>query len=193
MAEEQEIKVNMVHVEDDPQNAPGDEIDNKIGSSSTAEGRASSREVKKQEGKKKWGLLILVITAAAVIGTGFVFFSGTLDINNRYKFIPLTNKEDISLSEEMLSPFFIPPSEKTSMNVIRVDVSVIWNGLASIRFEKKELQIRDNVYRIIKDSAEQTDDLNNRISYLEEEMGKIFQESLNVRDLAIKIKEIKYF
>ena len=105
---------------------------------------------------------------------------------------PIDINED-NLSEEILSPFFIPPSDELSRGAIRIDFCVIWNVLASIRFSKKELRIRNDTINFITDLADETDDLNESIPILEQKMSMIFRNALGVRDLVIKIKEIRYF
>jgi len=97
------------------------------------------------------------------------------------------------LSEKILAPFFIPAPVDSSRNVARIDLSVVWDGLAAVRFKTKELQIRDHLYQYALDLAKESEDLNNKLSFLEAGMSRIFRESLGVKNLVVKIREINYF
>ena len=144
-------------------------------------------------GLKKWILISLLGLILIFMGLGLKFGPKIYNsMEGSQSFIPSINIDDDNLSEEILSPFFIPLETGSSKGAIRIDLSVIWDGLASVRYKKKELRIRSNLYGFIIDLAEETEDLNNRISFLEAEIGRVFRDSLGVRDLAIKIKEIKY-
>jgi len=96
-----------------------------------------------------------------------------------------------NLQEEGLLPFFIPPPDDLSRGAVRVDVTVIWDGVASVRFKTNELRIRSEVYDYLRKTAEKTPDLNSQKTVMEEEMSGIFRRSLGVQDLAIRIKELK--
>jgi hypothetical protein len=164
---------------------------------SHGDSRESSKKKKRKKsrfGLKKWILLTCFILILMFAGFYFIFLPGS-SFNPRHdvKVDLFLDPKNDNLKEEMLSPFFIPPSSPTSRGAIRIDLSVVWNGLASIRFKKKELQIRGDLYAYMTKLAEDNTDLNPMIPFMEEKIGKIFRDSLGVRDLAIRIKEIKYF
>lgn len=140
----------------------------------------------------KWKLLILLGSVLAVTGLGIKFAPDLLKMNGQGNLLEI-NKDNENLTEEELSPFFIPSEEGSLKGAIRIDLSVIWNGLAAVRFEKKGLQIRSDLYIKLTDIARGNDDLNSMIPFLENKIGSVFRESLGVRNLAIKIKEIRYF
>ena len=96
------------------------------------------------------------------------------------------------LQEMNLSPFFIPPSDMTEGRAIRIDLSVVWNGLASIRFKNRKVYVRNSLYGYLKKTVEKNEDLNTQTPVMETEMSRIFQESLGVKGLTIIIKEIRY-
>jgi hypothetical protein len=107
---------------------------------------------------------------------------------------PISAKKMINenLREESLSPFFIPLPPHSSKQVIRVDLSVIWDGLAAVRFRHKEITIRDLLYQYMSGKARQEADFNKVISSLEDEMSGMMKNSLGVVDVAIRIREINY-
>jgi hypothetical protein len=107
--------------------------------------------------------------------------------------IALSEIKDDNLKEEMLDPFFILLSPESQMTFVRIDLSVICDGLASVLFRKKELQIRDQLYREISTLADETDDLDSMAEFLEMRISMTFKDILGVQNLVIRIKEIKYF
>lgn len=145
------------------------------------------------KGSKKWIILSVSLLVLIISGLTVKFFPNLLNMGEEKELLirPIDINND-NLSEELLSPFFIPPSNKSSRGAIRIDFSVIWDNLASLRFNKKELKIRSDLSKFITDFANSTDDLNENISYLEQEMGVFFRNALGARDLVIKIKEIRY-
>jgi hypothetical protein len=136
---------------------------------------------------KKWLLLGVLI---------FILFAGgaiallTLTSGKKQSLPPVDLTGD-NLKEESLSPFFIPPSPDLSRKAVRVDLTVIWDGLAAVRYKSGELRVRAEAYDYLKSAAEKTEDLNSQKSVIEEEMGVIFRKDLGVNNLAIRIKELK--
>jgi len=96
-----------------------------------------------------------------------------------------------NLKEEGLSPFFIPPPADLSRGAIRVDLTVIWDGVAAVRFKTNELRIRSEVYDYLRKAVENTADIESQKPIMEEGMSVIFRKSLGVQDLAVRIKELK--
>ena len=143
---------------------------------------------------KKW---VLLLTAALIIvlsGIGIKLAPDFLNIRKTSEeFISPSDMNKENLKEQNLSPFFIPPSKDSSWGAARIDLSVIWDTLASIRFGKNKLIIRDKLYNYITEMSSENKDLNSEISIMEEGIAGILRDSLGVRDLVIKIKEIKYF
>ena len=136
------------------------------------------------------GLITVIILIAA--GTAAILKPDLLNIikgkRSPSSSIDLTKD---NLQEESLSPFYIPPSIDLSRGAVRVDLTVIWDGVASVRFKTNELRIRSDVYDYLIKTAENTVDLNSQKAVMEEEMGGIFRKSLGVQDLAVRIKELK--
>ena len=135
------------------------------------------------------GLLVFIFVGGGAIA---IFKSGLMDtiIGKKHSLPPVDLTGD-NLKEESLSPFFIPPSSDLSRQAVRIDLTVIWDGLASVRFKSNELRVRAETYEYLKGFAEKTTDLSSQKSVMEEEMGAIFRKSLGVNNLAIKIKELK--
>ena len=145
------------------------------------------------KGSKKWIVLSIPLLILVISGITIKFYPGFLNKGqDKDLFTRSVDINNDNLNEEILSPFFIPPSDERSRGAVRIDFSVIWDGLASIRFSKRELRIRSDLSKFITDFADKTDDLNENIPLLEQEMTSFFRNALGVRDLAIKIKEIRY-
>ena len=146
---------------------------------------------KKKSGRIKWIFIILVMLMG-ISGLGIKYAPDRFSFFMKKKFIiPEVSIDEDNLREETLSPFFIPPGP--AGNTIRIDLSVIWDGLASIRFKKKEFTVRNMMYEKIYTIAEQNRDLNEKIPYLENEVSSMLRSSLGVQNLAVNIKEIRYF
>jgi hypothetical protein len=97
------------------------------------------------------------------------------------------------LFEEALSPFFIRLPPKSSSRLLMVDFSVVWDGVAAVRFKKRELEIREYLFHHLSDLVRKKKNLQDRVPYLETEIARILQESLGREGLEIKIKEAKAF
>ncbi len=146
----------------------------------------------KKSGNKKWIFLIILGILLAISGLGIKYAPNRLPFLTNKKFNNTEiNIDEDNLSEEILSPFFIPPGP--SDNTIRIDLSIVWDGLASVRFKKKELGIRKMMYDKFYNMAEQNQDLNEKIPYLENEVSSMLRSTLGVQNLVVKIKEIRYF
>jgi hypothetical protein len=190
MAEEKEKKEALAERENEEQ-ASGEEA-SETGPKGDKQEVSPENEISPAPtGSKKWILLSVLGLILAISGLGIKFAPDFLN-KKQDSMIPLIDINEDNLSEEVLSPFFIPPSTEFSRGAIRIDLSVIWDGLASIRFNKQELKIRGLLLSYITKLSEETKDLNSKSSFLEEEMSRLFRESLGVRDLVIKIKEIRY-
>lgn len=178
--------------------APGEELKENEELSEGAEDETPSTEeeeapvkAKKKSGKIKWIFIaLIIILGISGLGTKYApeYFS-FLNLN-KFETRGIRIDED-NLSEEVLSPFFIPPGPER--DAIRIDLSIIWDGLASVRFKKKELVLRSMMSDKFNDIAEQNQDLNEKIPYLEKEVSSMLRDSMRVQNLEIKIKEIRYF
>lgn len=141
---------------------------------------------------KKWVTGAVLVMVFTVLGWG---------ITQGYKWLPSTSikrtvqlkKEDTSPDyfEEKLASLYIPLPEDEEREFAVIRFSVIWDGLASFRYKSMELQIRDRLYRYVVGFSQEKTDLEEKSSFLEAEMSKIFRESLGMENLAVKIKEIK--
>jgi hypothetical protein len=163
-----------------------------------SEEKEPSGEDKESRGKRFFGLRIWIMLPVtflilAIIGTGSRWIPNFLpDKKEIGSYSAFADIKDDNLTEENLSPFFIPPSSHLSRGAVRIDLSAVWDGLASVRYRKNELQTRSRLYDYITGVAEKNEDLNLVISDMEEGMNRILQESLGVRGLTVRIKEIKY-
>jgi len=156
------------------------------------EGKKDSPESKENSGilrhiKKKWLLIGVPVLIIFTVGA-LAFLSIT---GGKKHTLPQVDLTGDNLKEESLSPFFIPPSQDLSRGAVRVDFTVIWDGLAAVRYKSGELRVRAEVYDYLKGFAEKTADLASEKAAMEEEMGAIFRKTLGVANLAIRIKELK--
>lgn len=163
----------------------------------TEKGAASDEQdekpvkAKKKSGKKIWFFIIPVLILA-ISGLGIKYAPEHFSFLMKKDFqTPEVSIDEDNLSEEILSPFFIPPGPAD--DTIRIDLSIIWDGLASIRFKKKELYLRSMMYEKFYEVASQNQDMNKKIPDLENEVGSMLRSSLGVQNLVVKIKEIRYF
>ena len=141
----------------------------------------------------KWSFLLALGSFFILIGLGITI--GPRWLNNQEEKRPGIKQDGLfqdNLREEGLSPFFIPLPPSSSKRLVMIDFSVIWDGLASVRFNKVELKIRDYLYRYIVELAERGEDLQQKTALLETETSRIFREWLGMENLEIKIKEINY-
>lgn len=141
----------------------------------------------------KWSFLLAPGSLFILIGIGVTIGPKWLNDNKeRHPAIKSGGIFQDNLQEEGLSPLFIPLPPGSPKQVVVIDFSVIWDGLASVRFKKRELKIRDCLYGHIVGIAEKNEDLQQKVALLETEMSRIFRESLGMESLEIKIKQINY-
>ena len=144
-------------------------------------------------GKKKFlPLLLLVLLLIGALGIKF----GKISIENPFAkddIIDLNLDNKDTLTEKLLSPFIVPlPPDSKAGNIVRIDFSIIWDGLASVRFENNKIQVRNQLYQFILDFGKNNKDLRVETDFLEKKMTGIVRQLLKVQNLAISIKEIRY-
>lgn len=174
--------------------APEEELNKKAkdSSASTEQGDEKPANIKKKSGKLKWFLVIFVLLILAISGLGIKFAPEHFNFLIKKDFQPLeTGIDEDNLSEEILSPFIIPPG--SARDAVRIDLSIVWDGLASIRFKKKELGLRQMMYERFYKIAEESNDLSENIPFIENEISILLRKSIGVQNLIIKIKEIRHF
>ena len=173
--------------------APEEEQDKDAGKeTASVEQEQKPATTKKSSGSKKWIFIIILGMILGISGFGILFKPEQFQFLMKKSFKTHEVKiDDNNLSEEILSPFFIPPG--SSDDTIRIDLSIIWDGLASVRFRKRELSIRSMMYDKFNEIAGQYQDMNEKIPYIEDEVSSMLQNSLGVQNLKVKIKEIRYF
>ena len=155
---------------------------------------SSPRSPRRRGLRYKW--LIFLLVGILLIGSGYVVLHrmgwDVLAIR-----IPLSEPLKVTdqdhLQENTLSPFFIPLPPDSSNRVLVIDFSVVWDGLASVRFEKKKLLIRNKLYSRILKLAQRKKNLHEKGTYLEREISRIFRKSLGRDDLTVRIKTIKAY
>jgi len=140
----------------------------------------------------KW--ILISCLAVLLIAPGVLLISPKWPSRDKkeqtVKFSEKVKKDN--LSEETISPFFIPLPAGSPNVIIRIDCSLIWDGLAAVRFKNNKLRVRDRLYRYLVGLAGQGGNLQKKINPLENEMSRIIGESLGMQGLIVKIKKLKY-
>lgn len=132
----------------------------------------------------------------ALVLTGTLFLKGAQRTRRNEPKAPYLSMQKLiqdDLRQEALSRFYIPLPHDAPDRVLVIDLSVVWDSLSAVRFRKMEIQVRDRLYAFMVNLVEKGGDLQDKVSFLETEMGRILRESLRTEDLAIKIKAIKAF
>ena len=142
--------------------------------------------------RRKWLLISILGLVFIFTGLGITIGPKWQNMKEKRNSVISSDKIGKDLLEEGLSPFFIPLPPDASGQVVIIDFSVIWDGMASVRFKKMESQIRDHLYRVIKKFAEREDSIEQKTHFLETEMSRILKTSLGMEDLEIRIKGINY-
>jgi hypothetical protein len=150
---------------------------------------------KKKSGKIKW-IIISVIVVIGVIavasGIGYVFMPERFHNLFKKEFKgPEIILED-NLTEANISPFFVPPGQ-TEKKTIRIDLTIVWDGIASLKYKNNELNARNMMSERFNKFAGAHQDLNVIKSDMENEIGSMLRTTLGVQNLLIRIKEIRYF
>jgi hypothetical protein len=156
------------------------------------------RETKKGAPKSlfqgKWVILIFLLSLiGGIIGIGILFGPEYVPGWPQKPPTVLPEEDAVDMREEPLAPFFIPLSPGSLKEVIRVDVTMISDGLASLRYSQKDVRIRDRLYRYLVDTVKKDPDLNAQISLLETEMAGILRELLGMNSVLVRVKEVKIF
>ncbi len=157
------------------------------------EAEAAPVATEKKSGKKKWIFIFLIfVVLLGISGLGLVYMPERFSFLFKKNFdYTETSIDDDNLSEEALSPFFIPPEPESK--TIRIDLSIVWDALASVRFRKNEQVIRNMMYEKFYEMSKQHSDLNEQKTELENEIDSMLRKTLGVQNLKIRIKEIRYF
>ena len=143
--------------------------------------------------KRKKSLLIALLGLVSIA----IGLSRTLGLNGALGFRLYPRMSNSSgeprdhYVEESLSPFFVPLPSTSAERVAVIHFNVIWDGVASVRFKRKELQIRDSLYRSILEQTKEGFDPQEKSPILEAEMSRTFRESLGSKEIEIRIKSVK--
>jgi len=151
----------------------------------------------KRESLGRFGWIVLSlfgVFAVAIVVMGVLLGPEVVSRFTRQDLFTQIDMPPSSLSEEILSPFFILMPSGSEYSLIRIDLSAVWDGLASVRYTKIKLQIRNDLYEYFKDMvAQKENDLENMSIDLETGVQEIICEALNISGIVVKIKEINYF
>lgn len=142
--------------------------------------------------KKRLILSVTVLVLAVVVVSAFFLF--------RLPFFGEafpTASEDLvvpdDFHEQKLAPFFIPLSEGGAGKMAVVAPVALWDELTSLRFQRKEHQIRNRLYEFLVHFEEGGGNLEKKISTLQSRMSNIVRESLGIEDLTIRVREVKIY
>ena len=101
--------------------------------------------------------------------------------------------ERFRFTEEDIPPFFIPVAGKGSNGVIRVSFSAVWDTMASVQFERKQREIRNQVYQRLKGLEAEKGNLEQEIPLIEQEIQDMLRKLIGRLDLDIRVKDIKSY
>jgi hypothetical protein len=138
---------------------------------------------------------LLAAAAALILAVGGVTFYGA----SEGKRSPESRQPSLSrdqalrdgLRQEDMPRFYIPLPSTAQSRVTVVDFSVVWDALSAVRFKKMESQVRDRLYALLLGMVGKGEDLQERASTLEAEMGRILQEALRTDNLAVRVREVR--
>ena len=151
----------------------------------------------KRESLGRFGWIVLSlfgVFAVAIVVMGVLLGPEVVSRFTRQDLFTQIDMPPSSLSEEILSPFFILMPSGSEYSIIRIDLSTVWDRLGSVRYTKIKLQIRNDLYGYFKDiAAQKENDLKNMSIDLETGVQEIICEALNITGIVVKIKEINYF
>jgi len=187
----EEIKENEVSPDEVPEEK--EEVDQEPEADDQESSSEKQPEKKREKSRKTWVFFLIAVIIINISVLGIIFASEYFTEKKKGSFV--VSESDIdndNLTEETLSPFFIPSVEGSSKGAIRIDLSAIWDRLSSIRYQKRKLILRNKIYDYINELAKEKEDLNEQLPYLENELGIMFRKSLGVQNLVIRIKEIRY-
>lgn len=141
----------------------------------------------------------VLFTAAGVLllmlaGWGYLAGRGAKEGNDaRMRPTSKTAVADDGLRREDLSRFYIPVPQNGPNLVLVIDFSVVWDAVAAVRYRKMEVPLRNRLYESLSRLAAREEGLQDNIPMLEEEMERVFRESLRADALSVKISEVKAF
>jgi hypothetical protein len=144
--------------------------------------------------KRKWVILIILLSIiGGIVGIGYRFGPEYVPGWPKKSAVVFTGEDQVDMREEPMAPFFIPLPPGSFKEVVRVDFSIISDGLASLQYFEKEVQARDRLYKYLADKAKKDPNLNTQLSLLETEMAGILRDLLGVNSVLIRVKEVKVF
>jgi hypothetical protein len=138
---------------------------------------------------------VLAAASALILVVGGVVFYGAsegkrgLDTGDR----SLSRDQALQdgLRQEDMPRFYIPLPSTAQSRVTVVDFSVVWDALSAVRFKKMESHVRDSLYALMLGMVAKGEDLQDRASTLEAEMGRVLREALRTDNLAVRVREVR--
>lgn len=144
--------------------------------------------------KQKWVIVSIALSLGALVAIGLTLAPGLAGKEKTKTPAPAGSTIfPESLKEENLAPFFIPLSGDKNRRMVRVDLSAVWSALASIKYRKNEIRIRDQMFGHLRSLTREKKDLNASPDLLENRLEGVLRNSLGIYDLEVKVREINYF
>jgi hypothetical protein len=131
--------------------------------------------------------LILVVVGVAFYGAS----EGTRGPESRQASLSGDQALQDGLRQEEMPRFYIPLPSTSQSRVTVVDFSVVWDALSAMRFKRMESPVRDRLYALMLGMVGKGEDLQDRTSTLETEMGRILREALRTDNLAVRVREVR--
>jgi hypothetical protein len=142
--------------------------------------------------RKKWAL-ILGAGLLVLLGLGFSygFLSGRQ--GKLLESDGLTKgqaKEERTLVETMLKPFFVPQPEDSENDAVKLVISVQWSRGTLIAYRKRAIRVRDEVYQYLLQAAGSGKNFTEKKSDLASELEGVLQHALAIKKIRVRVNEI---
>ena len=140
-------------------------------------------------------MIAIVVMAVLLVFAGLVLFLGPGLLKRLTPKSEFTRIDVVSenIMEESLQPFFVRLPVESDHGLVRVDFTIVWDGLASVRFQKKETAMRNDIYLYLEQQATENLLIKENKEQLEVGMVGLISGSLNVSGIVVKIKDMSYF
>ena len=105
----------------------------------------------------------------------------------------LSDNENDNLTEDVIDPFYIPTPDSSDHALVKLNMSVIWDGLAQVRYRSREVELRGTIYRMLTDMASDPGGQAMKQEVVERELTMKLRATLSVQNLQVKVKDILFF
>lgn len=140
--------------------------------------------------RKKW---VLLSGGIVLLGLGISFVSLGGDRGKTLSlalFLGGQGKEDESLVQTVLKPFFIPLSEDAQNAAIMLVISAKWDAETLSRYKRKSVVIRDELYRYLVQAAKSGKDMVKQKSALAPGLNQVLRHALTAKRIEVRVDKV---